>query len=97
MICGLARASVNDIDKAWEAVRHAAKPRIHVFLATSEIHMKYKLRMTREQVVERVREMVTYARQLCDDVEFSLKTPDGAILSFYIMFWGRPFGRVQPR
>ncbi|MDT8897141.1 2-isopropylmalate synthase [Thermanaerothrix sp. 4228-RoL] len=71
VICGLARASVNDIDKAWEAVRHAAKPRIHVFLATSEIHMKYKLRMTREQVVERVREMVAYARQLCDDVEFS--------------------------
>ena len=54
MICGLARATRSDIDKAWEAVRPAAVPRIHTFLATSEIHMQYKLRMTREQVVERV-------------------------------------------
>ena len=71
IICGLARASKNDIDKAWEAVRHAARPRIHTFLATSEIHMRYKLKMDREQVVERVSEMVTYARSLCGDVEFS--------------------------
>ncbi len=71
IICGLARASKNDIDKAWEAVRHAARPRIHTFLATSEIHMRYKLKMDREQVVERVSEMVAYARGLCSDVEFS--------------------------
>lgn len=71
IICGLARATRNDIDKAWQAVQPAAHPRIHTFLATSEIHMQYKLRMTREQVVERVREMVSYARSLCEDVEFS--------------------------
>jgi 2-isopropylmalate synthase len=71
IICGLARATRNDIDKAWEAVQDAAKPRIHTFLATSDIHMEYKLRMTREQVVERTREMVAYARQYCEDVEFS--------------------------
>ncbi len=71
VICGLARANKNDIDKAWEAVRHAARPRIHTFLATSEIHMKYKLKMDREQVMERVAEMVGYARSLCADVEFS--------------------------
>jgi len=71
IICGLARATRNDIDKAWQAVQPAARPRIHTFLATSEIHMQYKLRMTREQVVERVREMVSYARSLCEDVEFS--------------------------
>ncbi len=71
IICGLARANKNDIDKAWEAVRHAARPRIHTFLATSEIHMQYKLKMDREQVVERVAEMVAYARSLCEDVEFS--------------------------
>lgn len=71
IICGLARCSKNDIDKAWEAVKPAARPRIHTFLATSDIHMEYKLKMTREQVVERVREMVTYARSLCDDIEFS--------------------------
>ncbi len=71
IICGLARCSKNDIDKAWEAVKPAARPRIHTFLATSDIHMEYKLKMTREQVVERVREMVTYARSLCSDIEFS--------------------------
>jgi 2-isopropylmalate synthase len=71
IICGLARATKNDIDKAWEGVRHAAHPRIHTFLATSEIHMTYKLKMTREQVLERVRDMVTYARSLCEDVEYS--------------------------
>jgi 2-isopropylmalate synthase len=71
IIAGLARANKNDIDKAWEAVRHAAQPRIHTFLATSEIHMRYKLKMDREQVVERVSDMVAYARSLCADVEFS--------------------------
>lgn len=71
IICGLARATRSDIDKAWEAVRPAARPRIHTFLATSEIHMQYKLKMTRQQVIERVREMVAYARSLCEDVEFS--------------------------
>jgi 2-isopropylmalate synthase len=71
IICGLARANKNDIDKAWEAVRDAAHPRIHTFLATSQIHMKYKLRMDPEEVVERVASMVAYAKSLCDDIEFS--------------------------
>ncbi len=71
VICGLARATRGDIDKAWEAIRPAAFPRIHTFLATSEIHMQHKLRMSREEVVQRVREMVAYARSLCPDVEFS--------------------------
>jgi 2-isopropylmalate synthase len=71
IICGLARATKSDIDKAWTAVREAKHPRIHTFLATSEIHMQYKLKMDREQVVERVIEMVTHARSLCADVEFS--------------------------
>lgn len=71
VIAGLARANKTDIDKAWEAVKHARHPRIHTFLATSDIHLKYKLKMSREQVVERVREMVSYAKALCDDVEFS--------------------------
>jgi 2-isopropylmalate synthase len=71
VICGLARATKGDIDKAWEAVQGAQHPRIHTFLATSEIHMRHKLNMDREQVVERVAEMVAYARSLCADVEFS--------------------------
>lgn len=71
IICGLARATRSDIDKAWQAVREAKQPRIHTFLATSEIHMQYKLKMDREQVIDRVIEMVCHARSLCPDVEFS--------------------------
>ena len=71
IITGLARANASDIDAAWEAVCHASRPRIHTFLATSPIHMKYKLRMDPEEVVDRVREMVAYARSLCEDIEFS--------------------------
>ncbi|TAE31133.1 MAG: 2-isopropylmalate synthase [Candidatus Kapaibacterium sp.] len=76
-IAGLARATKGDIDKCWQAVRHAAKPRIHTFLATSDIHLKYKLLMTREQIIEKVREMVSYAVSLftsagmVPNVEFS--------------------------
>jgi 2-isopropylmalate synthase len=71
VICGLARATKSDIDKAWEAVQHAAYPRIHTFLATSPIHMRYKLRMDPEDVVERAYEMVAYAHSMCENVEFS--------------------------
>ncbi|GER32694.1 2-isopropylmalate synthase [Striga asiatica] len=72
VICGLARCNKRDIDRAWEAVNFAKKPRIHTFIATSEIHMKFKLKMTPEQVIEKARSMVAYARSLgCEDVEFS--------------------------
>ena len=70
-ICGLARASTPDIDKAWEAVKPAARPRIHTFLATSALHMKHKLNMSPRDVIERVRVMVAYAKTFCQDVEFS--------------------------
>jgi 2-isopropylmalate synthase len=71
IICGLARATRSDIDKAWEAVQGAAHPRIHTFIATSDIHLQYKLKATREEVLKRIAEMVAYARSLCEDVEFS--------------------------
>jgi 2-isopropylmalate synthase len=71
IVCGLARARKGDIDRAWEAVKPASRPRIHTFLATSELHMKHKLRMTRAEVVARVAEMVAHARGYCNDVEFS--------------------------
>ncbi len=71
VIAGLARANKSDIDKAWEAIQGAAKPRIHTFLATSAIHMKHKLKMDPEDVVQRVSEMVAYAKTFCEDVEFS--------------------------
>src|SRR5690606_13355686 len=71
IVCGLARATSSDIDKAWEAVKPAARPRIHTFLATSPIHREHKLRMSRTQVLDRIREMVSYARSFCVYVEFS--------------------------
>src|SRR5688572_10246108 len=71
IIAGLARAARGDIDRAWEAVKVARRPRIHTFLATSDLHLEHKLRMTRAQVVARVAEMVAHARSCCDDVEFS--------------------------
>ena len=71
VICGLARASKKDIDAAWEGVRSAIRPRIHTFLATSELHMQHKLRMTRDEVLERGAQIGAHARKLCGDVEFS--------------------------
>jgi 2-isopropylmalate synthase len=71
IICGLARATEKDVSTAWDAIRHAARPRIHTFLATSEIHMKHKLSMDPEEVVDQLVHMVSLARQLCADVEFS--------------------------
>jgi 2-isopropylmalate synthase len=71
IICGLARTVESDIDKAWEGVRESSHPRIHTFIATSEIHMQYKLKMTRSEVEDKVAKMVSYAHSLCPDVEFS--------------------------
>ena len=71
IIAGLARANKSDIEKAWEGVKDAQRPRIHTFLATSAIHMKHKLKMDPEEVVQRVSEMVAYAKTFCEDVEFS--------------------------
>ncbi|KAL8130206.1 hypothetical protein V2J09_019361 [Rumex salicifolius] len=72
VICGLSRCNRNDIDAAWAAVKYAKRPRIHTFIATSEIHMKHKLNKSKEEVIEIARNMVSYARSLgCNDVEFS--------------------------
>ena len=71
IIAALARACQPDIERAWEALKHAAQPRVHIVLATSDIHLKYKLRITRDQCVEQARESVRFAKSLCDDVEFS--------------------------
>jgi 2-isopropylmalate synthase len=71
VITALSRTGFQDIDRAWEAVRHSERPRIHVFIATSPIHMKKKLRMTEDQVKGEVVAGVGRARSYCDDVEFS--------------------------
>ena len=70
-VCGLARAGQKDIDRAGEAVRHAKNPRIHTFISTSPVHMKYKLQMEPEKVLELVTQSVTRARNLVPDVEWS--------------------------
>jgi 2-isopropylmalate synthase len=71
VICGLSRCSPDDIDRAWAALRDCARPRIHVFLATSAIHREYKLRMTPQEIVQRAIEGVQRAKGYCENVEFS--------------------------
>jgi 2-isopropylmalate synthase len=71
IIAGLARACAPDIERAWQAVKGAARPRIHVFLATSDIHLQYKLKISRQQCLEQARDSVRLAKSFCADVEFS--------------------------
>ena len=71
VVCGLARCTPKDIERAGEAVRDAAKPRIHLFLATSKIHREHKLRKGKEDIVRLAVESVRLAKSMCDDVEFS--------------------------
>ena len=70
-VAGLARANASDIEAAWEGVREAEQPVIHVFLATSDIHLQHKLRLSREEALQHVQTMVAYARNLCPTIEFS--------------------------
>jgi len=70
-VAALARANRADIERAAEALRHARRPRIHTFIATSDIHLKHKLKKSRQQVLDEAVSAVTLARQYCDDVEFS--------------------------
>ena len=70
-VAGLARALKSDIDRAWEAVSPGADPRIHIFLATSPLHMRYKLRKEPEKVLEMARDAVAYASKYTGNIEFS--------------------------
>lgn len=83
-VASLARATQKDIDCAWEAVKNAADPRIHVFLATSPLHMEYKLKMTPEQVLARTAEMVKYAKQYTSNIEFSCEDATRSDTDFLI-------------
>ncbi|KAF0179892.1 MAG: 2-isopropylmalate synthase [Hyphomonadaceae bacterium] len=71
VVCGLSRAGAKDIDRCWEAIRGAQRPRIHSFLSTSPIHRKHKLQMDQDQVLDAITFSVSHARNLCDDVEWS--------------------------
>ena len=70
VICGLARANLKDIDRCWEAVRHAKQPRIHTFIGTSPLHRAIP-NLNKDQMAERIHETVTHARNLCDNVQWS--------------------------
>ena len=71
VIAGLARAAKGDIQRAYDAVKIAPRHRIHTFLATSDIHLEYKLKIDREECIDQVIESVSFAKSLCTDVEFS--------------------------
>ncbi len=70
-ICALARCKKEDIKTAWESIKDAKKPRIHVFIATSDIHLKHKLKKTKSEIIKTVKENVEYSKSLCDNIEFS--------------------------
>ncbi|SHH27750.1 2-isopropylmalate synthase [Desulforamulus hydrothermalis] len=89
-VAGLARANFKDIDCAWEALRDAEQPRIHTFIATSDIHLQYKLRKNRDQVVEAAVAAVRHARKYTSDVEFSAEDASRSDVDYL----ARVFGEV---
>jgi len=87
-VAALARTSKEDLDRAWEAIKNAAHPRIHTFIATSDIHLKHKLRMTREQVIETAVEAVKYAKSFTANVEFSAEDGSRSDWDFLCQVYG---------
>jgi len=88
-VTGLARSNFKDIDRAWEALKGGENPRIHVFIATSPIHMKYKLRMTEEQVLDRAIEAVKYAAKYTSNIEFSAEDASRSEVEFLARLFER--------
>jgi len=82
IIASLARVRKQDIDRAWEALKENPRPRIHVVISSSDIHLKHIFRMSREEALVQTREMVGYARSLCQDVEFSAQDATRSDLDF---------------
>lgn len=87
-VCSLARAVKGDIDRAWEALKDAENPLIHTFIATSDIHMKYKLKKDPDQVVAMAVEAVKHARSLCPNVEFSAEDATRSDWDFLCRIFG---------
>ena len=81
-VASFARLAPKDIDTAWEAVKNASDPRLHLFIATSPLHMEYKLKMTPEQVLERTAAMVKYAGKYCSNIEFSAEDATRSDIDF---------------
>src|ERR1700743_2301924 len=82
VVCGLARSTAKDIERAGEAVKHAARPRIHIFCATSKIHREHKLRKGKEEILRISVESIRQARQYTDNVEFSPEDASRTELEF---------------
>ena len=82
IICALARSVKKDIDCAWDALKFAKNPRIHVFIATSKIHMDHKLKKTKEDILKMVLDSIEYAKSLCDDIQFSPEDASRTNLDF---------------
>ncbi len=89
-VCSLARANKSDIDRAWEALQAAKYPRIHIFIATSDIHMQYKLKMTPEKVIEKAVESISYAKKLSPklEIEFSAEDASRSNKDFLVKIFG---------
>jgi 2-isopropylmalate synthase len=87
-ICGLARTAVEDVERALQALDGAARPRLHTFIATSDIHLQHKLRMSREQVLAEVDRAVRQARAHCDDVEFSAEDATRSDWEYLVLVFG---------
>lgn len=83
-VCALARATYGDIDAAYESIRTAAAPRLHIFIATSEIHMRAKLKMTEDQVLERIAQTAAYAKKYLSDVQFSYEDATRSDINFLV-------------
>ena len=81
-VASFARLAQKDIDTAWEAVKNASDPRLHLFIATSPLHMEYKLKMTPDQVLERTAAMVKYAGKYCSNIEFSAEDATRSDIDF---------------
>jgi len=84
VICGLARTLKEDIDRCWEAIKYSEKPRIHLFIATSQIHLDKKLVLSREKALEIIDNNVRYAKSLCEDIEFSPEDASRTDIDFMI-------------
>ncbi len=82
IIAALCRTLKNDIDRAWDAIQYAKKPRIHTFIATSDIHLYHKLKKTREEVLKDIIWAVSYAKSLCNNVEFSCEDASRSDIDF---------------
>jgi len=83
-VAGLCRANLNDIDRGWEAVKHAQRPRIHTFIATSEIHLKHKLRKSQDEVLDIIEKAVKHAVSYTENVEFSCEDATRTDIGFFV-------------